>query len=185
LAVLSRFPVTAGKVVQVTAPRSNWPGTYLLQTIVHAPDGDLAFCSLQFPTARFGLQRVLDRRTILSQSRKDLLVEETDFRWRVAQQVRRHIEILTLPVIVAGDFNTPPDSSLYRQVWNGYANAFSNVGLGFGWTQRVSIRGLSFSTRIDHILSGRGLVPRLCQVGPDVGSDHLPLLADISRTSGD
>jgi len=181
LAVISRYPVTTGRVVQVTAPRSNWPGTYLLQTVVHAPGGDLAFCSLQFPTARFGLQQVLDRYTILSPSRKDLLVEETGFRWRVALETQRNIEALKLPVIIAGDFNTPADSPLYRQVWNEYANAFSSVGLGFGWTQRVDIKGLPFSTRIDHILSGRGLTPRLCQVGPDVGSDHLLLLADISR----
>lgn len=181
LAVASRFPVDSGKVVQVTPPRSIWPGTYLLQTVIHAPGGDIAFCSLQFPTPRFGLQRILDRNTLFSLARKDVLEQDTAYRWRVAHEVQRYVATLSLPVVIAGDFNTPVDSPLFRQIWVGYTNAFSAVGWGFGWTQRVTIHGLPFSARIDHILTGKELSPKLCVVGPDCGSDHLPLIADIAR----
>ena len=37
-----------------------------------------------------------------------------------------------------------------------------------------------FGVRIDHVLTGDGWRCRRCWVGPDVGSDHLPLLADLS-----
>jgi vancomycin resistance protein VanJ len=34
--------------------------------------------------------------------------------------------------------------------------------------------------RIDHVLCGPGWWPEVCWVGPDVGSAHLPVLADLS-----
>lgn len=183
LAIFSHFPLSQVKTIQVIPPRSIWPGTYLLHATVHAPGGDIAFCSLQLPTPRIGLLQVLDRYTFLRPARKDTLVEETAYRWRVAQEVQRYVASLSLPVIIAGDFNTPIDSSLYRQVWSRFSNVFSKVGWGYGRTQRVSIQGLAYSARIDHILTGNGLVPRVSEVGPDVGSDHLPLIADLARNS--
>jgi endonuclease/exonuclease/phosphatase (EEP) superfamily protein YafD len=69
---------------------------------------------------------------------------------------------------------------LFRTVWGGYRNAFSETGFGYGWTQRVSVRGLPIGIRIDHVLTRNGLKPLLCEVGPDMGSDHLPLIADVA-----
>ena len=44
---------------------------------------------------------------------------------------------------------------------------------------REEVHGISVRVRIDHVLTGAGLVPRVCEVGPDVGSDHLPVIADV------
>lgn len=181
LAVISKYPLESPKTVQAMHPPHKWPRTCLLQCVVRAPGGDLVFNSIHLPSPRYGLQTLLDRHTLVAPSRKGLLVQETAQRRQTAREVQRIVASSTLPTIVAGDFNMPVDSSIYRAVWGGYQNAFSAAGCGYGWTQRSSVRGLPIPVRIDHVLVGGGLAARGCQTGAAVGSDHLPLLADITR----
>jgi vancomycin resistance protein VanJ len=184
LAVLSRYPLRGLKTVQALLPPHKWPRTCLLQCVARTPGGDLAFNAVHLTSPRYGLQAMLDRRTLLSPSRKGLLVEETDRRWRTAREVQRTVASLNLPTIVAGDFNMPVDSSIYRTVWGKYHNAFSAVGRGYGWTEKSTVRGVPVAVRIDHVLTGAGLTARICETCADVGSDHLPLLADIALAPG-
>jgi endonuclease/exonuclease/phosphatase family metal-dependent hydrolase len=179
LAILSRYPLQKSVVQQVIHPPHQWPRTTLLQCIVTLPQGKLAFNTLHLPSPRYGLQTVLDRTTIFSLSRKKLLIEETAHRRRVSQGMQQAVSLSSLPVIVAGDFNMPADSTIYREVWGRYLNAFSEKGTGYGRTAFESIRGIKVSARVDHILAGNGLGIRTCETGPDVGSDHIPLIADI------
>lgn len=182
-AVFSRHPFRLVKVMQVQQVTEKWPGTHLMHVEVHTPAGPVALCSIHFPSPRFGLQAVLDKYTLLRPSRKKVLERQTKARWLAATEVQKYLSGIALPLLVVGDFNTPPDSPLFREVWDGYYNAFSETGFGYGWTQRVSVRGLPFGARIDHVLTRNGLKPLLCEVGPDMGSDHLPLIADVARES--
>lgn len=181
LAVLSRFPLQRGVTTQVFKPPNRWPSTCLLHCIVKTPGGDLNFCSVQLPTPRFGLLSLLDRHTILRPSRNGQLLADTVYRRRASQEVQKSVALLSGQTIVAGDLNLPVDSTIYRQFWNDYTNAFSVAGIGYGWTQRAVAKKLPFpiGIRIDHILASSDLGVRTCEVGPDVGSDHLPLIADI------
>lgn len=181
LALISKYPLGDLKTVVALHPPHRWPRTCLLQCVVRAPGGDLTFNCIHLPSPRYGLQTLLDRHTLIDPSRKGLLVRETAQRRHTAGEVQRLVASSTLPTIIAGDFNMPVDSSIYRAVWGGYQNAFSTTGRGYGWTQHSRVRGLPIAVRIDHVLLGGGLVARGCQTGADVGSDHLPLLADISR----
>ncbi|HBG07882.1 MAG: hypothetical protein A2075_18925 [Geobacteraceae bacterium GWC2_58_44] len=181
LAVMSRYPLRSQRTLQTLHPPHKWPRTSLLSCVISVPGGDVAFCAVHLPSPRYGLMNMLDRKLLLNFSRSGLLVRETAHRLQAARDAQRAIEALDLPVIVAGDFNMPVESSIYRECWSGYRNAFSSLGLGFGWTERVDVRGIPLAARIDHVLTGEGLVPRTCQVGPDIGSDHLPVLADIAR----
>jgi endonuclease/exonuclease/phosphatase (EEP) superfamily protein YafD len=80
--------------------------------------------------------------------------------------------------IVAGDFNTPDDSPIFRDAWTtDFADAFQTAGWGLGWTYRVRLT----SARIDHVLAGSGWICRRCYVGPPVGSPHRPLIAELQR----
>ena len=63
--------------------------------------------------------------------------------------------------------------------WDDYTNAFSKAGFGFGETRWTTMRGITFGVRIDHILTNEHWRPQRCWVGPDVGSDHLPVIADL------
>ena len=87
------------------------------------------------------------------------------------------------PLIVVGDFNTPPDSAIYRSFWSEYGNAFTRAGIGFGYTEWPEVRKVPFGIRIDHVLMTPTWRPRRCWVGPDVGSDHLPVIADLVEES--
>jgi endonuclease/exonuclease/phosphatase family metal-dependent hydrolase len=179
-AILSRYPLTGTAVVTMPPPGEKWLKPQMLQTIASTDLGALAVCSVHLPTPRFGLQEIFDRKTLIRPSRKGRLLRDTVYRREVAKKVNSYISQLDLPVIVAGDFNTPSDSRLFQEVWGSYRNAFDEKGRGYGWTQRVRFSGLRYSSRIDHILTSSRLMPLTSAVGSDVGSDHLPLIADIT-----
>jgi len=180
LALLSRFPLKLSGSLQMMHPPHKWPRTSLLYCIVQTPNGAVTLCSVHLPSPRYGLQNILDRRTVLSLNRIGFLVDETENRRQVSRQVQEAIASLPRWVIVAGDFNMPVDSTIYREYWSGFSNAFSQVGLGYGWTVGGEVRGLKARVRIDHILTDKGFAPIACRVGPDVGSDHLPVIAELA-----
>ncbi len=82
----------------------------------------------------------------------------------------------TRPTVIMGDFNLVRESAIYRRWWSDLTNAFGTVGTGLGWTKRTAF----FGVRIDHLLSGGGVVPRSARVGPELGSDHRPLMVEVS-----
>jgi endonuclease/exonuclease/phosphatase (EEP) superfamily protein YafD len=84
------------------------------------------------------------------------------------------------PVIVAGDFNTPADGAVYADSWPAFTNAFTSAGVGFGYTHYTRLTRV----RIDHVLAGPGWRVRRCEVGPDVGSAHRPVIAELVWTGG-
>ena len=181
LAVFSRYPLRPGNSLQALHPPHHWPRTSLLYCVVQTPGGDVTFCTVHLPSPRYGLQNILDRTTFVSTSRRGLLNAETAHRWRTSQEMQRAVNALPPPVIVAGDFNMPADSAIYRKYWGDYINAFTTTGSGYGWTEWATVRAIKVGVRIDHVLTGEGLTPSFCETGTDVGSDHLPLIAHICR----
>ena len=79
------------------------------------------------------------------------------------------------PLIVAGDFNMPVESAIYRAHWHEFTNAFSCAGWGFGATKATRWHGI----RIDHVLLGPGWSCAGAQVGADLGLDHRPMVVDL------
>jgi len=79
-----------------------------------------------------------------------------------------------LPTILAGDFNATQRHPAFREL-RGWENAFDARGMGLGSTFSVAYR----LVRIDHIFVNSRFKTCECHVGPDFGSDHLPLLATI------
>ena len=184
LIIWSRYPLQRGNSLQALHPPHVWPRESMLCCTVQTPKEALSFCTVHLPSPRYGLTTVLDRKTILSFSRRVLLEQETLHRLRISGEIFRAIGALPGPVVIAGDFNMPVDSPMYQDVWAGYENTFSEVGYGYGWTQRARYRGIPVVLRIDHVLVGAGLEASFSGVGPDIGSDHLPLITDIIKTSG-
>jgi vancomycin resistance protein VanJ len=84
------------------------------------------------------------------------------------------------PLLIAGDFNMTDESAVYGEFWSPYADAWTHAGSGWGYTYRNKRTAI----RIDHILAGPGWRCRRCWVGPDVGSEHLPVLADFEWVGG-
>ena len=79
------------------------------------------------------------------------------------------------PHLLVGDFNTPPQSAIFPKVWPAYTDAFATAGTGWGYT----FYGSKTMVRIDHILASKGWYCSRCWVGPEVGSPHRPVIADL------
>ena len=85
-------------------------------------------------------------------------------------------EVARWPVLVGGDLNTPTDSPMLAPLRARFDFAFERAGWGYGYTKPTRLPW----TRIDHILASPRWAVTRCWVGPDLGSDHLPLIAEVA-----
>lgn len=179
LSVFSRHPLKDLPQGKGIPQAGTWSLNPLFQCIASTPRGDILVNAVHLPTARYGLENMLDRTVGLNFKKAEYLIAETQKRSLISQAARNAIETQKLPLIIAGDFNMPVESSIFRQHWGEFRNAFSCSGGGFGFTSMDIHQGIPIPIRIDHILTGNGVKPLACEVGPDVGSDHRPVIADV------
>ena len=180
LLVAARWPAQLRQATSGLHPPHKWPRATFLECAINSPEGEISICTIHFPSPRYGLEMLVDRRTIIASQRRGQLESETQNRSDVSQGARQSLPSPNRGLIVLGDFNMPTDSNIYRRDWAGYHNAFSLTGWGTGQTVRDNLRGLELSARIDHILTGKDWWPVRSWVGPDAGSQHLPLVADLA-----
>jgi len=122
-------------------------------------------------TPRLGLQPIIDRQEEgIDSFRAIATVQRFE-----SELLRRWVKGAPESIVLAGDFNLTAEHALFRRDWSGYRDAFSWTSWGLGHTMFTRHVGL----RIDHILCGPAWQPRRCEVGPDVGSAHLPVVADL------
>ena len=170
LFLASRYPIRRGENVG-----ARWyafaPGA-AVRYEVDTPAGTIDFYNLHLMSPHVAFAAVLHRNP-----RAPAAVERnTDDRRRQLEDLRDAIARRPgRPALMVGDFNTPDDTPLLRRNLPAFQNAFTTAGLGFGptyharWTQ----------ARIDHVLASPDWHVRRCQVGPDVGSAHRPVIADL------
>jgi endonuclease/exonuclease/phosphatase family metal-dependent hydrolase len=170
LCLASRFPIRGVELFKAEGfgPGLGAAARYALET----PGGVVHCFNLHLATPRWGLlavARVLPNGTHKLESNSDLRREQS-----IA--VSRWASTLEGNVLLAGDFNTPVESTIYRACFSAYSNAFSVAGAGFGSTHRTR----HTAVRIDHILTGSQWRVERCWVGPDVGAAHRPVIADLA-----
>jgi endonuclease/exonuclease/phosphatase family metal-dependent hydrolase len=163
----SRFPIR-----EFTALENPSAPDAAALAILETPVGPVRIYNLHLATPRQALSAVRQR----GWNGASELEANSEMRRTQSTVIRAWIDQTTGPSLAAGDFNTPPDSALYRQRWSDLTNAFSQAGLGWGYTYHMNRTAL----RIDHILAGPGWTCRRCWVGPDVGSEHFPVIADLA-----
>ncbi len=177
LCFLSRFPITDSSVMDRSALEAvNEFGAGIggsgdvVRYTVRMPQGTIDITNLHLETPRKGLEAIFDK----TGTRK--LRDNTALRMIEADLARRWVNAGTAPSLVAGDFNTPVESRIFRRAWSGLTDAFSRAGFGLGMTRNNGwIR-----VRIDHVLAGDGWYADRAFTGPDLGSDHLPLIVDLT-----
>jgi endonuclease/exonuclease/phosphatase (EEP) superfamily protein YafD len=170
LFVASRFPIVGVKPIQLWPQSESARGEqgsaalFELQT----PKGSVFLLNLHLASPHAGLIG-------FAKDSGDRLTGNVERRWCESDVVRDAADAVKGPLLMAGDFNTTDDSPIFRQHWGDFDDAFSECGLGFGYTYLINHTQL----RIDHVLAGPSLKFIRCWVGPMVGSPHRPLVADV------
>lgn len=170
LLIASRFPIvrvmpiTFAAAIDGPADERAAAACYDLQT----PAGTVRVISVHLSSPHSGLLAWLD-------DHGASLADNAERRWQESAALYRVVEGSTDPVVLAGDFNTTDDSPIFREDWADFHDAFTDCGQGIGYTYLNRHTQL----RIDHVMIGPGGQTVRCWVGPDVGSPHRPLIADL------
>jgi vancomycin resistance protein VanJ len=171
LFVASRFPI--GNVVPLDFPdspigpkfeRGSAAGFELL-----TPDGPVWFVNVHFASPHAGL-------LTFTEDEGAGLINNADRRWGQSEQTLGFVEQLAGPVVIAGDFNTPDDSPMFREHWSAFTDSFGVLGFGIGYTYIVTHTQL----RIDHVLGNADVHFSRFRLGSRIGSPHRPLLVEMS-----
>lgn len=80
------------------------------------------------------------------------------------------------PVVITGDFNTPPRGLTYRRITARFTDAFRAAGWGTGHTYRARLSVL----RIDYVFTPPEVEVMKCWAPCETASDHRPVIADIA-----
>jgi endonuclease/exonuclease/phosphatase family metal-dependent hydrolase len=101
-----------------------------------------------------------------------------DARWSNLAEVEEAMNgIPTEPVVVCGDFNSPPQGRVYERLGRTFSDAWTVAGKSDGFT----IPAEKPNRRIDYIWLRKdsGLVPGKVWVPESEASDHRPVVAEI------
>lgn len=92
------------------------------------------------------------------------------------KKIRKVIDFSPYPVILAGDFNSVPNSYEYYNLGKDLQDAFLTVGSGIS----TSFHDYKVPLRIDYIFSSKSLIPISYKVDQSVIlSDHYPVIAEF------
>jgi endonuclease/exonuclease/phosphatase (EEP) superfamily protein YafD len=143
---------------------------------LETPAGIVTVFTLHLATTRYGIYNTIHQ----NPNGPAEVQENSDLRRTQSEFVASQAAACQEPVLIMGDFNTPPESPFFSQIWSPYTDAFTAAGWGLGYT----FLGAKTTVRIDHILTGSGWACTKCWVGPEVGSPHRPVIADLVWTEG-
>ena len=93
------------------------------------------------------------------------------------QAAAEHLSMQRGPKILVGDLNITPFSSEYRDLES--STGLTNTRYGFGYLATWPAGLPVLQIPIDHVLVSDEINVVNVNVGPDIGSDHLPILAKL------
>lgn len=168
----SRYPIRRVEARDPTAIWKMYGSGIVVRYEVETPGRVVNVINVHLATVRQGLNAILYRRW------GGVSELESNIEQRELESMLAHAFALqsTGPLVVAGDFNMPVESAIYRQHWSDLTNAFSCAGYGFGTSKETRWHGI----RIDHVLLGPGWFCLRTRVGPHLGGDHRPMIADLA-----
>lgn len=166
LAIFSRYPMVSRRLHQLDPVT----GRQIIDVTLDVHGRRLSVFNIHLPNAA-------DAESISSDSKalsRHLRGTEA-IRSQNAARVLQFAADVKGPLVIAGDFNTPPRGHIYRSMTRNYADAFGAAGFGTGFTFRSSLPVL----RIDHVLVRPGVGVVNARVLNEHASDHLPLVVDL------
>jgi vancomycin resistance protein VanJ len=174
---VSRFPILDVTEMERASLRGAGGSGVVVTYRLDLDGRQVRVTNVHLETPRAGLESLLKGRVTEGAFQ---LYEKSSLREIELRRAHRWVAQFTGPQLVVGDFNTPPESPIFREAWSDWDNAFALGGRGFGGSRHNGwIRA-----RIDHILLSPGWTVVRSWLGPDIGSDHVPVLAEIRLNSG-
>ena len=92
--------------------------------------------------------------------------------------VAERVRTLEEPAVVIGDLNTTPWSRLFARLVERTGLCDSRAGFGIQASFPSDMAFLRIP--IDHLLASCAVGVRARRIGPQVGSDHLPVIAGLT-----
>ena len=169
LFVASRFPL---RLILDHHQTNSWPkpgdmACYEITTEV----GSVRCVNVHLATPRWAFEDFIDSRG----RQTDGITSNAAIRRRQFEIVRSTVDRGNDPTLVVGDFNTPEHSWLFRHYLPDYRDAFLTAGWGWGNTHFTR----HTAVRIDYLLTSPDCEARRLVVGPQMGSAHRPLFAEL------
>ena len=151
---------------------------------VETPVGPVAVFNVHQTSPRRSLTQLKPWSPLLG-SGIETVEQETTLRDVEAMKTRAFTnpEDLDQPVVIAGDFNMPNDSSLFRTHWGSLLDAYALAAVGYGYTSPCSEGklwpGNTPWAQVDHILASDDWQVERCWIGKSAGSDHRLIAAQL------
>ena len=92
-------------------------------------------------------------------------------------ELAQYVRTLHAPLVIAGDLNATPWSRQYRKLVG--TTGLCDSRAGFGYQGSYPAGSLLERIPIDHVLISCDVGVHERRIGPDVGSDHLPVIVDL------
>ena len=92
--------------------------------------------------------------------------------------IASRVRTLSAPIVLAGDLNATPWSRAYAKLVG--ATGLCDTRAGFGYQGSFPASSVLVRIPIDHVLVSCSIGVRDRAIGPDVGSDHLPVIVDLA-----
>jgi endonuclease/exonuclease/phosphatase (EEP) superfamily protein YafD len=173
LCLVSRFPIAGVAQMEREHFRIAGGSGVVIRYELDVDGRTVNLTNLHLETPRAGLEQLRQGDMVEAQRNLD---SKSVLRDIESRQARRWVDMASGPSIVVGDFNLPVESVIYERYWGDLRNCFSRVGFGFGYTRITRwVRA-----RIDHVIVDSEWTVDRAFVGPDFGSDHLPMVVDIA-----
>lgn len=163
-AILSRYPM----IRQTAHPVA---GRVMNEAVIEARGRKLTVIAVHFNTSFVSDSLSNTRGGFAAYLRKT-----AEIRARQTEELLSIASRANSPVIIAGDFNTPPRGIIFRRIAREYPNAFAAAGFGTGYTYPTRFSAM----RIDHIFTSKDIAVRRCRPVRSKLSDHLPVVAELS-----
>lgn len=164
----SRHPITR---VEDRPPQDVWQlggSGVIVRYTIQTPQRVVQVLNLHLETVRDGLVALRNLGLAGVDALQDNLAQR-DLESNLALAWARQA---SAPMFVAGDFNMPVESAIYRRYWGEFTNGFSRAGWGLGHTKFTRWHGI----RIDHVLGGPGWQCVQATVVEGLGNDHRPVV---------
>lgn len=171
--IASRWPFVETEALPLSDLKTQDPSLdrKKVRALVEAPFGRFQVVGVHFYTAVYGRTLRKEWNHVPTYMRHTGSIRQDQ-----AKDLRTWTNGMSDPVILAGDFNTPPIGWIYQSLVTQLGDSFAERGLGWGYTFQANRPVL----RIDYIFHSRQWDVAKCEVGAQPGSDHRPVFAELA-----